>query len=160
MTTETPPAFSLDDVYRKFGAVAEAAQLLETELGNLLLLIHGAEWKLYLLENRDKAVELHGKINKSTLGQLLRKVGDKTDPEHVTSLFEKALEARNRLSHSFYRHHNFRRNSDEGRKIMLADLESMHEIILDAWKAADALSGTDSAAFKALGLPIQQVDLD
>jgi hypothetical protein len=29
---------SLDDVYRKFGETAEAAQLLETELGNILLI--------------------------------------------------------------------------------------------------------------------------
>jgi hypothetical protein len=29
---------SLDDVYRKFGETAEAAQLLETELGTLLFL--------------------------------------------------------------------------------------------------------------------------
>ena len=28
---------SLDDVYRKFGEVSEAAQLVETELGTLLL---------------------------------------------------------------------------------------------------------------------------
>jgi hypothetical protein len=27
---------TLDDVFRKFGETAEAAQLLETELGNLL----------------------------------------------------------------------------------------------------------------------------
>lgn len=27
----------LDDIYRKFGEAAEAAQLLETELGNMLV---------------------------------------------------------------------------------------------------------------------------
>jgi hypothetical protein len=30
---------TLDDVYSKFGEAAEAAQLLETELGNMLLLV-------------------------------------------------------------------------------------------------------------------------
>ena len=33
----------LNEVYRKFGEVAEAAQLFETELGNLLLLEKGIE---------------------------------------------------------------------------------------------------------------------
>ncbi|MGK0292731.1 MAG: hypothetical protein ACI9U1_001116 [Porticoccaceae bacterium] len=34
---------SLDDVYLKFGETAEAAQLLEAEPGNILLLIGGSE---------------------------------------------------------------------------------------------------------------------
>jgi hypothetical protein len=37
---------TLDDVFRKFGESAEAAQLLETELGTMLLLIRGTEEKL------------------------------------------------------------------------------------------------------------------
>src|ERR1035437_6396379 len=32
--------------------------------------------------------------------------------------------------HSFYRLHNFRRNSDEGRKLMLSDLDSIHDTLL------------------------------
>ncbi len=43
---------NLDDVYRKFGEAAEAAQLLETELGNILLAIEGSEKGL--LERQDK----------------------------------------------------------------------------------------------------------
>jgi hypothetical protein len=31
---------TLNEVYRKFGEVAEAAQLLETELGNMLIAEH------------------------------------------------------------------------------------------------------------------------
>jgi hypothetical protein len=57
---------ALDEVYRKFGEVAEAAQLL-------------------LLAN--------------------------------------ALAERNQPFHSFYRKHNFRRNSKEGRAKMLEDLD-------------------------------------
>ncbi len=161
MANETPPPeLSLDDIYRKFGEVAEAAQLLELELGTFLLGIHGAESKLYLLENQDQAIEIHDFINKSTLGQVLKRIGRKTDAEAVERLFAKALAERNRLSHSFYRHHNFRRNSSEGRRIMLDDLEAMHETILDAWKVAAALSGTDLEAFKGFVLPSQHVDLD
>ena len=38
---------SLKEVYSKFGEVSEAAQLLETELGNLLLVHKGAEAGLF-----------------------------------------------------------------------------------------------------------------
>jgi len=62
---------SLNEVYRKFGEVAEAAQLLETELGNLLLLHRGVE--AGLLENKDPeaAARILEQINRNTLGQVL-----------------------------------------------------------------------------------------
>jgi hypothetical protein len=46
---------TLDDVYRKFGETAEAAQLLETQLGNMLLLSHGAEAGLFTEPNPEIA---------------------------------------------------------------------------------------------------------
>ena len=39
---------NLDDVYRKFGETSEAAQLLETELGNILLFVQGKKANLRL----------------------------------------------------------------------------------------------------------------
>ena len=51
--------------------------------------------------------------------------------------------SRNRLTHSFYLQHNFRRNSDDGRDVMLRDLEAIHEDLLDAYKAVLLLSGVD-----------------
>ena len=55
----------------------------------------------------------------------------------------RSLKQRNRLSHSFYREHNFRRNSDEGRVLMVQDLEAMHDAIIEAYKAVMRLSGID-----------------
>ena len=141
----------LDDVYRKFGETAEAAQLLETQLGNLLLFIEGAEENLFDQQNKELAQRIVNKINKSTLGSLLKKIEEKMGGVAATSILENALNERNRLSHSFYREHNFRRNSPDGCKIMLQDLEKIHEIILEAYVFSLALSGTD---IESLELPL------
>ena len=65
---------TLDDVYRKFGEVAEAAQLLETELGTVLLCNQGVEHELFTGDKGELATEIYNKINKSTLGQLLKQL--------------------------------------------------------------------------------------
>ena len=61
----------------------------------------------------------------------------------LEQLLSDALVSRNRLAHSFYLKHNLRRNSDDGRKVMLSDLEAIHENLLDAYKAVLLLSGVD-----------------
>ncbi len=63
---------SLDDVYRKFGFAAEAAQLLETELGNGLFVAGAVDADL--IDNPDpiKAREIWEFVNRQTLGQLLK----------------------------------------------------------------------------------------
>jgi hypothetical protein len=135
---------TLDDVYRKFGFAAEAAQLLETELGTMHLLDYAEEEGLLNGLNPTRASELVDTINRLTLGQLIRRMNNKTESlDQLESLLSHALEERNRLLHSFYRQHNFRRNSDEGRAIMLLDLESIHKTLLAAYKAVILLSGID-----------------
>ena len=135
---------TLDDVYRKFGETSEAAQLLETELGNILIKIGAAESNLFNEPNSEQAFALFKKINRQTLGHLLKNVGSSTESvSHIETLLSRALEERNRLSHSFYRLHNFRKNSDEGRKLMLIDLDSIHDTLLKAYKAVMLLSGID-----------------
>ncbi|MEA1884267.1 MAG: hypothetical protein U9N62_07105 [Thermotogota bacterium] len=116
---------TLDDVYRKFGETSEAAQLLETELGTMLLWVGciGAD----LIENpdSDKAMAIYKQIDKLTLGQLIKKLGKKNASiTHFEELLSEALKIRNQLAHSFYLRHNLRRNSEEGRAIMMKDLES------------------------------------
>ena len=99
-----------------------------------------------LFENPDpqRATDLYQQIDRQTLGQLLKRVRGSTDTiDHLTDLLTRALKARNRLSHSFYRQHNFRRNSEEGRKLMLDDLEAIHVTLLEAYKAVLRLSGLD-----------------
>ena len=149
---------TLDDVYRKFGEAAEAAQLLETELGTMLLDIQGSAEGLHLTSNAKRASELYVKIDKHTLGQLMNHLSKRTQPvDGLERLLSQALKARNRLFHSFYRKHNLRRNSDEGRARMLEDLEKMHDTLLDAFKAISLLNGIDLEALaenlKDLPLP-------
>ncbi len=144
---------TLDDVYRKFGEVSEAAQLLETGLGNLLITAGVVENNL--LENQDtkRASELFKSINRKTLGQLIRTAKRETESiDELEGLLSHALSERNRLSHSFYRHHNFRRNSEDGRLLMLNDLESIHETLLEAYKAVLKLSGFDLDSVELSGL--------
>jgi hypothetical protein len=151
---------TLDDVYRKFGEVSEAAQLLETELGNILIKIGAAEANLLNEPNPERASEIFKNINRLTLGQLLKNVNSSTESiVHLEALLSRALAERNRLSHSFYRRHNFRRNSDEGRELMLNDLESIHDTLLEAFKAVMLLSGIDLDALAISQLPARHVPI-
>ena len=63
---------TLQDVYVKFGEAAEAAQLLETELGNLLLTAGMTEHDLLNEPDPELAESLVNEINRKTLGQLIR----------------------------------------------------------------------------------------
>ena len=60
---------------------------------------------------------------------------------------------RNRLFHSFFREHNFRRDSAGGRALMLQDLETIHEKIINAYKAVMKLSALISTRFKCKACP-------
>ena len=135
---------TLDDVYRKFGDVSEASQLLETELGTILLQTRAGELGLFSGDRPEEAAQILAKIENSTLGQVLKQLAsDQATLTHAGALFATALAERNRLVHGFYRQHNFRRNSDEGRALMIADLESIDTTLLEAYKAVLALSGID-----------------
>ena len=135
---------TLDEVYRKFGEVSEAAQLLETELGNLLLTHKCIDGGLLEHPNAIRATAIYARINKQTLGALVRSLGSIVDSiDDLEKLLSDAVASRNRLTHSFYLQHNFRRNSHDGRDVMLCDLEAIHEELLEAYKAVLLLSGVD-----------------
>ncbi len=144
---------TLDGIYRKFGEASEASQLLETDLGTLLLFLEAvAEGMITdaLEVDGKRATELMSRINRQTFGQLLKNVTSKTRSlDELEFLLYDALQKRNRLSHSFYRQHNFRRNSVEGRAIMMADLELIHATLLDALKELSLLEGIDLEALVA-----------
>ena len=151
---------TLGDVYRKFGETAEAAQLIETELGTMLLQFRCEDEGL--VENKDpaRASDILGCINRHTLGQLLKSLNNHTQSLDVLNdVLSKGLQERNRLFHSFYRNHNFRRNSDEGRAAMLEDLEAIHSALLDAYKAVLALNGVDLDALAGMKLPTRHLPI-
>jgi anaerobic ribonucleoside-triphosphate reductase len=143
----------LDDVYGKFGFTAEAAQLLETEIGNVLIKHGIVEEDLVNQSNPKRAADFVRQVDKHTLDQLIAKLNGKNQSiANLEDVLARALDERNRLSHSFYRQHNFRRNSDEGRQRMLDDLESIHQTLLDAYKAVMLLSGVDLDKLSATSL--------
>jgi len=135
---------TLDDVYRKFGQTAEAAQLLETQLGNDLFFESAVGEGLLERQNPTRAQELLDRVNSQTFGQLLTRLKAKgLTSDEVAEALTEALNERNRLFHNFYRQHNFRRNSDAGRALMMQDLDAMHEALIRAYKLLLLLSGVD-----------------
>lgn len=144
---------SLDEVYQKFGAVAEAAALLETELCNMLLVSRATEKGLLEKPDPEAATSILETIDRSTLGQLIKGMGKPPPLSDLEDLLSKALRERNRLFHAFYRHHNFRRNSEDGRAIMWSDLDAIHETLIRAYKALMLLSGIDLDALANSGEP-------
>jgi len=151
---------TLDDVYRKFGETAEAAQLLETELGNMLFATRCMDEDLLVNQNPAHASDILDSVDWHTLGQLLKALGNHTQSlEALDGQFAKARDARNRLSHSFYRKHNFRRNTEDGRAQMLEDLEAMHSALLDAYKAVFAIRGIDLDQMADMPLPTRHVPI-
>jgi len=150
----------LDDVYWKFGFAAEAAQLLETELGNALIENGIPEENLINQPNPNRAAELFRQINRHTLGQHITKLKARNQSiADLEGVLAKALDERNRLFHSFYRQHNLRRHSDEGRQLMLDDLEAIHNTLLDAYKAVLLLSGVDMDKLSATDLPTKHLPI-
>jgi len=151
---------SLDDVYKKFGETSEAAQLLETALANILLVVGGVERNLFTGADPVGARDFVTELDTHTLGRLITHLKTKVRiPDELEGILSAALLARNCLSHSFYRKHNFRRNSEEGRAIMLEDLDSMHELIIAAFKAVSLISGTDLDSIALISLPTRYVPI-
>jgi len=149
---------TIEQVHQQFGNAAEAAQLLETHLGNMMIDHQVHEENLINVKNPKRAKELLNEINKHTLGQLLRKLhqtGETFKP--LAAQLEKALDERNRLSHHFFRHHNLRRSSDEGRDIMLKDLTEIHDCLLMAYRAVMLLDGIDLEAMMKTGMIVPVV---
>jgi hypothetical protein len=117
---------------------------LETELGTMLLRIGCTEADLFENPNSERATDIYRQINRQTLGQLIKKVQDKTmSVAHLEALLTESLAVRNRLAHSFYLRHNLRRNSTDGRVVMMKDLEAMHDKLLEAYKAVMLASEVD-----------------
>ena len=132
---------SLEALYAKFGVTAEAGQLLETELGSLLISdaieLHGFDKE----QNKALARKILEEIDRKTLGQLIQAFRKRrTVPPEFEEELEVALSERNRLNHSFFLEHNLRKLSEEGRQLMVADLELIHEHILKAYLRACSLS--------------------
>jgi len=152
---------TLSDVYTKFGEVAEAAQLLETQLGDLLIEVALGSHDAALTEPKYVSRKLFEEVDRKTLGQLIKALRLSNQfSEALERELAEALTERNRLNHSFYRDHNFRRNSDPGRLIMLQDLERIHGVLIKAYVPLLELSGHTPELMENLGLPTEHLNLN
>jgi len=151
---------SIDDVYRRFGETAEEAQLLEAELGNMLLEICGKDENLFNQLNQQRAGEICDQINRHTLGRIMKHFKEKgTIPSNLEATLFSALQERNRLSHAFYRQHTFRRNSVSGRAIMLADLDAIYNTLDRAYRDVLLLRGIDLDTMGGIEIPTDHVKI-
>lgn len=134
-----------DELYAKFGITAEAAQLFETELGTLLLCARGMESGWHVVPDGASGRDLLREIDRTTLGGLLTKLKRHVEiDDDLSARFASALVARNRLNHGFYERHNFKIQTDEGREVMIADLEALHDELFTAWQLAGAMTSLAS----------------
>lgn len=130
-----------DELYCKFGMTAEAAQLFETELTTLLLGVLGMSRGWHIVPDPAAAEKLARRIDAQTLGALFKRVESvvRIDAE-LKGKLASAVRARNRLIHGFFERHNFRIQSSEGRDLMIADLDTLHAELVEAWQLAGAMS--------------------
>ncbi|QCI94527.1 hypothetical protein [Novosphingobium sp. EMRT-2] len=137
------------ELYAKYGIAAEAAQLFETELGTLLLCLRALDEGWHIMPEGEAAREVLDTIDRSTLGRALNDL-----KRHITiegdleEGFSSALKARNQLMHGFFERHNFKIQTEDGRKEMIADLDSLHGELFVAWRAADKLVTIISAVVR------------
>ena len=130
-----------DQVYMKFGEVAEAAQLFETNLGTVILATKSLSEAWHKKPNPNVAREFLDSINRKTLGALLIEVRKSVrfDTNGEKILID-ALGARNSLMHGFYEKHNFKIFNDDGCDDMISDLENLHSKLALGWQLALSIS--------------------
>jgi hypothetical protein len=131
------------ELYAEFGMVAEKAQVLEFEAGNVAL-----AFLTVFFDKNDITPELTemfrnivDDLNHKTFGSMVRQLKKTLNlSDSIIEVIDEALERRNYLTHHFFRKHNFRLFSEEGRKIMIAELKEIQEKIDKAHQMMSAIS--------------------
>lgn len=131
-------------VYTKYGQIAEKAQVLETEVGNVVLAFFALFVGTKDLSEEKKGFYSHllKEVNRQTLGRLLSHI--KTIVEFDAKTFEivdTALEKRNYFTHHFFRTHNFAIYSEAGRSELLRELTAIGEHFDLAHTCLSAITG-------------------
>jgi hypothetical protein len=115
-------------LYAEFGITAEKAQVLEIEAGNVALSY------VTLFVNTDnitpEETEMYrgvvDDVNRKTLGSLLKHIkGQLHFDDTIINIIDEGLKQRNYLTHRFFRTHNFALFSEDGRKVMVAELKEI-----------------------------------
>jgi len=115
-------------LYAEFGMTAEKAQVLETEAGNVALsyLALFVNTDTITPEETEMYRSIENDVNRKTLGALLKHIkGQMHFDDTIVGIIDEGVKQRNYLTHHFFRTHNFALFSEEGRKVMVAELKDI-----------------------------------
>lgn len=129
------PKHDLDYLYAKFGRVAEMAQVMELEAGNLALAYASMAFDIENLTNDQKRIlkSLSEDVDRRTFGNLISLLKKSMNIDQaIEGAIDSALEKRNYLIHRFFRTHNFAIHSAEGRAAMADELSDLYEAFSSA----------------------------
>jgi hypothetical protein len=148
-------------LYFEFGRTAEMAQIMEMQAGNLALSFVSLAFDPSKITDDERGLlrALVDDVNSRTFGNLLkqiRKIGSVS--EGIQQTVDEALEKRNYLVHKFFRSHNLRINSEEGRKEMIADLRAIHASLSRAHAFLAGMTHTFNQAWGRPNISEQDVD--
>ena len=130
------------DLYAEFGMTAEMAQVLEVAAGNVaigFLAMFVTEGKVTPDETEVYRAVVND-VNRKTFGALLKHIKKTMNlSDSMIAIVDEALDRRNYVTHHFFRTHNFRLYSEEGRKVMLAELKEIQAKLGLAQKMLEAM---------------------
>jgi hypothetical protein len=139
------------DVHREFGKAAELAQLIETELGTILLAHAALEKKAHITPNCEYFQKELKTINKNTLGKSLKQIKKRLDFKgNLELIFTRALETRNYLSHHFYRKHGISIDTNKGCCKMVINLIEIQEELQYVYSLSSHISEILTKAIQLL----------
>ncbi|HSE18654.1 MAG TPA: hypothetical protein VLB46_16480 [Pyrinomonadaceae bacterium] len=140
----------LQELYCKYGRTAEMAQVMEFEAGNLALAFISVWFdpKTITDEQRHMFQGVIDDVDKRTFGNLLKQIRKTvTISEKIEQTVTEALEKRNYLTHRFFKKHNFAINSEEGKKVMIAELDDIYRALNLAHAVLSGMTHTLNQAF-------------
>jgi hypothetical protein len=125
----------LNEVYRLYGIAAHNCCNIEFRIVSLLL---GPKWREAEDLNPEKVQEIYDKLNRLTLGALLREYKQHfTLTEQQLSLAEDVLEKRNYLTHHFFGNHGKRMQDSKVLEQMISELKSLIVIFQSVSRSLD-----------------------
>jgi hypothetical protein len=152
---------SLRTLYFEFGRTAEMAQVMEMEAGNFALAFVSLAFDPATITDEERRLfqTIIDDVNSRTFGNLLkqiRKIGNVSD--EIEMAINDALAKRNYLVHKFFRHHNLRINSEEGREEMIAELSEIHQVLSRAHALLAGMTHTLNQAFGRPNVSIEEAE--
>lgn len=125
----------LNELYRLYGVAAHNCCNIEYRIVYLLL---GPKWKETERLNPEKVREVYGKLNRLTLGQLLKEYKQHFNlTEQQLSLAEEVLEKRNYLAHNFFGNYGKQMHNPKVLEKMISELKSLIVIFQSISRSLD-----------------------